>query len=89
MVITFDLDIVYKWFICEKTSKESEKYFFYNFRPIRPFPADFGHKSDHENQQKMQKIAKNAIFQNSKMFYVVAGNMIFGRKLTLWTPESP
>ena len=23
------------------------------------------------------------------MFYVVAGNMIFGRKLTLWTPESP
>ena len=37
----------------------------------------------------MQKIAKNAIFQNSKIFYIVAGNMIFGRKLTLWTPESP
>ena len=32
---------------------------------------------------------KNAIFQNSIIFFKVAGNMIFGRKFTLWTPESP
>ena len=31
---------------------------------------------------------KNAIFQKSMIFYIVAGNMIFYRKLAFWTFES-
>ena len=33
-------------------------------------------------------MSKNTIFENSIFFYKVAGNMIFCRKLALWTPES-
>ena len=89
MVITFDLDIVYKSFICEKTSKEFEKYFFLIFGRSGHFRPISATNQITKISKKMQKIAKNAIFQNSKIFYIVAGNMIFGRKLTLWTPESP
>ena len=72
----------------ENTSKEFQEHIFDNNSSIRPLPADPGHESDWQNQENHQKVAKNAIFQKSIFFYMVAGNMIFGRKLALWGPES-
>ena len=37
----------------------------------------------------IKKSKKIAIFQKSIFCSIVAGNMIFGRKSALWTPESP
>ena len=59
------------------------------FDKFRPIPAAIHIEKLRKNRENSQKIAKNAIFQNLKIFDIVAGNMIFGRKLTLWTPESP
>ena len=61
---------------------------FENIISVRTPPADPGHESDLQNQENHQKIAKNAIFQKSIFCYIVAGNMIFDRKLVLWTSES-
>ena len=61
---------------------------FDNISSVRLLPADPGHESDFQNQENHQKIAKNAIFQKFIFCYIVAGNMIFGRRLVLWTPES-
>jgi len=53
-----------------------------HFRPI-PATNYIG-----QNRKNRQKSKKNPIFQNSIFFYVVSGNMIFGRKSALWGPES-
>ena len=58
------------------------------FHRSGPLSADPRHESDLQNQENHQRIAKNAIFQKSIFCYIVAGNMIFGRKWVLWTPES-
>ena len=80
--------VLHKCHRYENTSKESQEHIFDNISSVRPLPADPGHESDLQNQENHQKIAKNAIFQKSIFCYIVAGNMIFGRKLVLWTPES-
>ena len=67
----------------ENTSKESQEHIFDNISLVRPLPADPGHESDWQNQENHQKIAKNAIFQKLIFCSIVAGNMIFGRKLVL------
>ena len=67
----------------ENTSKKSQEHIFDNISLVRPLPADPGHESDWQNQENHQKIAKNAIFQKSIFCSIVAGNMIFGRKLVL------
>ena len=41
-----------------------------------------------KNRKKSYNMSKNTIFQKSIFCYVVAGNMIFCRKLALWTSES-
>ena len=51
-----------------------------------PIPATNQIGKNHENHQKIEKIP---IFQKSIFCCIVAGNMIFGRKLALWTPEKP
>ena len=89
MVIKFDLMMLYKCYRHENTSKESQEYIFENYIYARPLPADSGHHSDRKNHENHQKIEKIAIFQKSIFCYIVAGNMIFGRKWVLWTPESP
>ena len=89
MVIKFDLMMLYKCYRHENTSKESQEYIFEIFICVRPLPADSGHHSDRKNHENHQKIEKIAIFQKSIFCYIVAGNMIFGRKSALWTPESP
>ena len=86
MAIKFDLMMLYKYYRHENTSEESQEYIFEIFSCVRPLPADSGDRKNHKNHQKIEK---NAIFQKSIFCYIVAGNMIFGRKLTLWTPESP
>ena len=72
-----------------KSLKNTFLIIFYQFGYFRPIPATIPHESDWQNQENHQKIAKNAIFQKSIFCYIVAGNMIFGRKCVLWTPESP
>ena len=89
MVIKLDLIILYKCYRHENTSKESKEYIFENYIYARPLPADSGHHPDRKNHENHQKIEKIAIFQKSIFCYIVAGNMIFGRKSALWTPESP
>ena len=89
MAIKFDLIMLYKCYRHENTSKESKEYIFENFSCVRPLPADSGHQSDRKNHENHQKIEKIAIFQKSIFCCIVAGNMIFGRKSALWTPESP
>ena len=64
----------------ENTSKESQEHSFDIISSVRPLSADPGHESDFQNQENHQKIANNAIFQKSIFCYIVAGNMIFGRK---------
>ena len=89
MVIKLDLMMLYKCYRHENTSKESQEYIFENYIYVRPLPADSGHHPDRKNHENHQKIEKIAIFQKSIFCYIVAGNMIFGRKSALWTPESP
>ena len=88
IALKYDLHVVCRCYRDENTSKESQEHIFGNFSYFRPLPADPGHESHQQNSKKAQKILKNAIFQKSIIFYRVAGNMIFGRKLALWTPES-
>ena len=80
--------VLHKCHRYENTSKESQEHIFDNISSVRPLPADPSHESDLQNQENHQKIAKNAIFQKSIFCYIVAGNMIFDRKLIFWTPES-
>ena len=89
MAIKFDIIMLCKCYRHENTSKESKEYIFENFSFVRPLPADSGHHPDRKNRENHQKIEKIAIFQKSIFCYIVAGNMIFGRKSALWTSESP
>ena len=89
MAIKLDPIMLYKCYRHENTFKESQEYIFEIFICVRPLPADSGHQSGLENHENHQKIEKIAIFQKSIFCYLVAGNMIFGRKTALWTPESP
>ena len=41
-----------------------------------------------KNKKKSRKIIKNTIFQTSIFCNIVAENIIFGRKLAIWAPES-
>ena len=72
----------------EITFKESEEHISDNFLYARPLPADSGHILHQQKSKKSRKIIKNAIFQKSIFCDIVAENMIFGRKLALWAPES-
>ena len=83
IALRFDLLMLYWCHRYENTSKESQEHIFDNISSVRPLPADPGHESDWQNQENHQKIAKNAIFQKSIFCSIVAGNMIFGRKLVL------
>ena len=83
IALKFDLMVLYLCYRYENTSKESQEHIFDNISSVRPLPADPGHESDLQNQENHQKIAKNAIFQKSIFCSIVAGNMIFGRKLVL------
>ena len=89
MVIKFDLMMLYKCYRHENTSKKSQEYILENFPCVWPLPADSGHHPYRKNHENHQKIEKIAIFQKSIFCYIVAGNMIFGRKSAPWTPESP
>ena len=89
MAIKFDRIMLYKCHRHENTSKESQEYIFENFSCVRPLPADSGHQSDRKNHENHQKIEKIAIFGKLIFCSIMAGNMIFGRKSALWTPESP
>ena len=85
----FDLMHVYRCFGYENTSLEFKEHIFVKFMCFWPFPADSGHQWNREKSKNHQKMSKNAIFQKLIFCYVVAGNVIFGRKMTLWGPESP
>ena len=89
MAIKSDLNVLYKCYRHENTSKESQEYIFEILKCVRPLPADPGHQSYRKNHENHQKIETIAIFQKSIFCYIVAGNMIFSRKSALWTPESP
>ena len=80
--------VIYTCFRYEKTSKDSEERIFDVSKSIQMVPADSGHDLHQENQQKSQKSSKHAVFQKSIIFYVMAGNMIFGRKYVLWYPKT-
>ena len=83
-----NLDVVYTCYRHENTSKEIQKYISDNFWCARPLPADSGHILHQQKSKKSRKIIKNAIFQKSIFCNIFAKNMIFGRKLALWAPES-
>ena len=89
MALKCDLDVVYTCYRHENTSKEFQEYISNNFWCVRPLPADSGHILHQQKSKKSRKIIKKAIFQKSIFCDIVAKNMIFGRKLALWTPESP
>ena len=55
---------------------------------VRLLPANSGHILHQQKSKKSRKIIKNAIFQESIFCNIVAKNMIFGRKLAFWDPES-
>ena len=55
MTLKCDLDVVYKCYMHENTSKESQEHVFEHFEMIRPFPADPGHESHRPKWQKSQK----------------------------------
>ena len=89
MVADLDLSMLYRCYRHENTSKESKEYIFENIMCVRPLPADSGHQSGWKNHENHQKIEKIGIFRKSIFCSIVAGNMIFGRKMALWTPKSP
>ena len=51
MALKFNLDIVYKCYRHENTSKESKEQIFDNLICMRPFPADPGHNSHRPKSQ--------------------------------------
>ena len=69
-----------------KSPKNTFLKMFHVFGHFRPIPATNQIDKNYENHQKNEK---NATFQKPTCCCVVAGNMIFGRKSALWTPESP
>ena len=71
-----------------KSSKNTFLSIFQGSGHFRPIPATNYIGQNRKNREKSPKIAKYSIFQKSMFFYIVAGNMIFGRKSAFWGPES-
>ena len=88
MTLKIDLDIVYRFYRHENTSKESQEHIFKIFSYIQVFPADPGHESHRPKSQKSLKNRKNQFFQKLIYCDIVSGNMNFGRKWVLWTLQS-
>ena len=66
-----------------KSSKNTFLSIFQGSGHFRPIPATYYVGQNRKNRKKFD-FSKIHIF-----FYIVAGNMIFGRKSVLWNPESP
>ena len=62
MILKIDLDIVYKLYRHENTSKESQEHIFCNFLYFRPLRADSGHILHQQKSKKSRKITKIDIF---------------------------
>ena len=83
MASKIDLDIVYRVYGHENTSKESQEHIFKILLYIRSFPAGPGHESHRPKSQKSLKNRKNQFFQKSIYCDILSGNMNFGRKRVL------
>ena len=68
-----------------KSLKNTFLAMFYISVHFRPTPAINRINKYRKNREKCQKIR---FFKSPIIFNVVAGNMIFCRKVTLWNPES-
>ena len=81
--MNYDLAIVYKWLIYEKTSKKLQEYVYDNFRPIWLIPADSGREIHRENPKKIAKNCKKYDFSKFEDI------LYSGRKCDIWPEIDP
>ena len=67
----------------ENTSKESQEHIFDNISSVRPLPADLGHESDLQNQEKSSKNRQKCDFSKIDILFHS------GRKYDIWPEIGP